>query len=579
MPQTCTRHHVEKCCGGQRRFDGDGDLAQEAQAGTVINGRYRLVKRLGAGGFGRVWSARDEMLGIDVAVKEVWLPPAISEAERSERLVRAEREARNAARLRDHPNIVAVYDVVVADGAPWLVMQLVVGQSLEERLHNHGPVTQAETLAIATGILSALEAAHAAGIVHRDVKPGNVLLTDDGKVLLADFGIAVHQADTALTATGAFIGSMEYVAPERARGTDGLAASDLFSLGATLYQAVEGFSPFRRDTPTGSLTAVLFEEPPEPRRATEELARLLIALLTKDPEARPSAQQALAVLGQEPKGTAKPAATAISRLPKTADVDPRATVSAPNQSDTSLPAAPTQDAMPLAGGSGRRRMKPRMVVVAGVVLAVAAGAGIWWAHSGSGAQAQVADPSQAQLEDALLTQPDFGTQYPSSFEGGYTLDTIQYVTNGVCPPMDKTGSITNKHTKPVATIMYSTLPSDSTYRAVSESIAYYGIDDAKKMMTLVHQEDQCATPFQGDAGQEEALFPLVAPTSTSDDCAALDVRVNGGSRSVENIVVARVGGVLITFDTRDNTHNSPDIIDSHKLTAAVDKLHAAGITS
>jgi serine/threonine protein kinase len=113
--------------------------------------------------------------------------------------------------------------------------------------------------------------------VHRDIKPGNVLLTDDGTVLLADFGIAVHQTDTALTATGAFIGSMEYVAPERARGVDGMPASDLFSLGATLYQAVEGFSPFRRDTPTGSLTAVLFEQPPPPRRAGG-LAPLLGAL-------------------------------------------------------------------------------------------------------------------------------------------------------------------------------------------------------------------------------------------------------------------------------------------------------------
>ncbi|REK88874.1 serine/threonine protein kinase [Streptomyces inhibens] len=242
-------------------------VAQSTRPGQVIGGRYRLVSELGSGGFGRVWKARDETLRIDVAVKELWLVPVMSETEQAERLARAAREARNAARLRDHPNIVGVHDVVVENGLPWIVMQLIDGCSLQEHLDTHGPLSAEEAANVAAKLLGALGAAHEAGIVHRDVKPANVMLTGSGEVLLADFGIAVHHADTALTTTGAVIGSMEYMAPERARGTDGLAASDLFSLGVTLYQAVEGVSPFRRDTPTGCLAAVLFEQAPPPVRA------------------------------------------------------------------------------------------------------------------------------------------------------------------------------------------------------------------------------------------------------------------------------------------------------------------------
>lgn len=270
-------------------------MTGNARPGQVIGGRYRLVSSLGSGGFGRVWKAHDETLRLDVAVKELWIPPAASETEQAERLARAAREARNAARLRDHPNIVGVHDVVVEDDRPWIVMRLVDGCSLAERLAGDGPLSVEEAADVAERLLLALGAAHDAGIVHRDVKPANVMLATNGGVLLADFGIAVHHADTALTATGAVIGSVEYMAPERVRGTDGLAASDLFSLGVTLYQAVEGVSPFRRDTPTGSLTAVLFDQAPPPRRAGR-LAPLITGLLEKDPDRRPTVAAALASL-------------------------------------------------------------------------------------------------------------------------------------------------------------------------------------------------------------------------------------------------------------------------------------------
>ncbi|GAB2840741.1 hypothetical protein GCM10027176_50720 [Actinoallomurus bryophytorum] len=265
------------------------------QSGHLVGGRYRLIEKLGAGGFGQVWKASDESLHVKVAVKQVWLPPTSSEAERSERLIRAQREARNAALLRDHPNIVAVHDVVIEGEIPWIVMRLVDGCSLQDRLDKQGPLPIDQVARIAVALLKALEAADAAGIVHRDVKPANVMLAGDSQVLLTDFGIAVGQTDSAMTAAGAVIGSMEYLAPERLQGRNGNVTSDLFSLGATLYQAVEGFSPFRRGTPSGSMSAVLFEQAPPPRRAGH-LAALITRLLDKDPGKRPTIRQALTLV-------------------------------------------------------------------------------------------------------------------------------------------------------------------------------------------------------------------------------------------------------------------------------------------
>ncbi|MEY7974186.1 serine/threonine-protein kinase [Saccharomonospora xinjiangensis] len=266
------------------------------QAGDVVGSRYRLVSELGSGGFGRVWRAHDETLDVHVAIKELRLAAEMSEAEHADRLARATREARNAARLREHDNIVTIHDVVVEDGLPWIVMELVDGPSLIEHLDENGPLSVDEAADVAAALLTAIGAAHREGVVHRDIKPGNVLLAGNGKTLLTDFGIAVHDTDPALTATGMLVGSVEYAAPERLRGTE-VPAGDLFSLGATLYQAVEGFSPFRRDSHTATLTAVLFDEPPPPRRAGR-LTPLISRLLEKDPAKRPTVAEARALIDQ-----------------------------------------------------------------------------------------------------------------------------------------------------------------------------------------------------------------------------------------------------------------------------------------
>ncbi|WP_051178173.1 serine/threonine-protein kinase [Nocardia concava] len=262
--------------------------------GWVLAGRYRLIEKLGTGGFGTVWKARDEQSRVDVAVKEVLLPQAESSAEHAERVARAEREARNATRLRDHPNIVTVLDVVTDGVTPWIVMRLVPGRSLKQRIDSDGPVPAAEATSIAAAMLRALRAAHDAGVVHRDVKPGNILLAPEGEVLLTDFGTARHHSDHTLTAKETLIGSFEYMAPERIDGDD-TPAGDLYSLGVTLYHAVEGFSPFRRDTIHGTMKAVLFGAARPPAHAGQ-LGQLITALMDKHAERRPSIPEALTLL-------------------------------------------------------------------------------------------------------------------------------------------------------------------------------------------------------------------------------------------------------------------------------------------
>ncbi|MFJ9636266.1 serine/threonine-protein kinase [Streptomyces sp. NPDC101178] len=267
-------------------------MSAETPSGRVIDGRFTLVERLGSGGMGMVWRAHDEALHRDVALKEVRPPdPALAEYDpEGARTLRARvlREARALARL-DHPNVVTVHHIVDPgeDGYPWIVMELVAGSSLQDRLAE-GPMDPAEAAELGRGILSALNAAHASGIQHRDVKPANVLLRTDGRPVLTDFGIAAIRESTSLTMTGALIGSPDYIAPERIRGTEGDPSSDLWSLGMMLYVAVEGHHPLRKATTLATLAAVLDEEVPPPVRAGS-LTPVLKALLTRDIPARPDA--------------------------------------------------------------------------------------------------------------------------------------------------------------------------------------------------------------------------------------------------------------------------------------------------
>jgi hypothetical protein len=239
---------------------------------------------------GRVWLARDEVLHRDVALKEVVPPEGLTGDEREEMRLRTMREARAAARLND-PHVVRIYDVVDSERCPWIVLEYVPSRSLHQVMAQDGPLAPGHVTRIGLAVLAALRAAHGAGVLHRDVKPGNVLLAEDGRVVLTDFGLAVFEGgDGSLTRPGMVVGSPEYIAPERVRGGPSGPEADLWSLGATLYAAVEGRSPYARVTTLATLAALTTEKPDPPRRAGR-LAPVLEALLRKDPAARPGIDQ------------------------------------------------------------------------------------------------------------------------------------------------------------------------------------------------------------------------------------------------------------------------------------------------
>ncbi|MFF3498701.1 serine/threonine-protein kinase [Streptomyces sp. NPDC003247] len=266
----------------------------ESGAERLIAGRYRLVAKLGHGGMGTVWRAKDETVDREVAVKEPRVPDHLPERERANAFERMRREARAAARL-DHPAVVNVHDVAVVDGKPWIVMELVHGRSLGSAL-GEGTLSVREAARIGLEVLGALEAAHAAGILHRDVKPDNVLLGRYDRVVLTDFGIAQIEGETNLTDTGGFVGSPEYIAPERVLGQRPGPASDLWSLGVVLYAATEGVSPFRRSNTPATLQSVLNAVPAPPAAARGPLAEAINGLLEKDPARRPGPARVRALL-------------------------------------------------------------------------------------------------------------------------------------------------------------------------------------------------------------------------------------------------------------------------------------------
>ncbi|MEU3849817.1 protein kinase [Streptomyces sp. NPDC029554] len=268
--------------------------------GQLVAGRYRLADAIGSGGMGRVWRAHDEVLHRSVAIKELTAALYVSESEQAILLARTRAEARAAARI-NHSAVVTVHDVLEHDGRPWIVMELVEGRSLADAVKEEGRVEPREAARIGLWVLRALRAAHTAGVLHRDIKPGNVLLGRDGRVLLTDFGIAQIEGDTTITRTGEVVGSVDYLAPERVRGHDPGPSSDLWALGATLYTAVEGRSPFRRTTPLTTMQAVVEEEADEARYAGP-LAPVITALLRKDPATRPDPSEAEQMLAEAAEG-------------------------------------------------------------------------------------------------------------------------------------------------------------------------------------------------------------------------------------------------------------------------------------
>lgn len=457
-------------------------VSEEAGGERLIAGRYRLLTPLGEGGMGTVWRARDELLHREVAVKEVRAPAGLPASDIERMYARLEREAWAAARVANR-NVVTVYDVAVEDGRPWIVMELVRGVSLADLLDAEGPLEPARAAHIGAEVLSALRAAHDAGVLHRDVKPANVLMSNDGRVVLTDFGIATVEGTSALTMTGEVIGSPEFLAPERALGRTPGPESDLWSLGVLLYAAVEGNSPFRHDTPLSTLRAIVDEELPPPYRAGP-LAPVIEGLLRKDPAERLPADVAerdlrLVAAG----GTPRPD---TSRGVPFAPFPP--TVAAPaepvGRDRTAVTPTPPAGGPPWTGTTTtepRQHRRGGVALVAGVAVLALAIAGLTYGllnrdddKKGGDSAGVTAGRTESVSPSPTREESEGPTAEPSkaspsasaSSEAPRQTVTVHVVGShtdysGTCPPPDSAAPAFT------ATITVGTLPAQVSYRWVS----------------------------------------------------------------------------------------------------------------
>lgn len=312
----------------------EAEQAREPQRdkdGRLLAGRYRLGEVLGRGGMGTVWRAVDETLGRTVAVKELRFPSAIDDDEKRRLITRTLREAKAIARIRNN-GAVTVYDVVDEDDRPWIVMELIEGKSLAEAVREDGVLTPRRAAEVGLAILDVLRSAHREGILHRDVKPSNVLIAEDGRVVLTDFGIAQVEGDPSVTSTGMLVGAPSYISPERARGHKPGPPADLWSLGGLLYASVEGCPPYDKGSAIATLTAVM-TEPLDPPKNAGPLEEVIYGLLARDPEQRLDDAGARALLNdvidapEQPEVPVPPPAdaTQVMALPKNvADAPPKA---------------------------------------------------------------------------------------------------------------------------------------------------------------------------------------------------------------------------------------------------------------
>ncbi|WP_019066221.1 serine/threonine-protein kinase [Streptomyces hokutonensis] len=457
-------------------------MPEEPGTERVIAGRYRLLSPLGEGGMGTVWRARDEVLQREVAVKEVRAPAGLASGDVERMYARLEREAWAAARVANR-NVVTVYDVAMEDGRPWIVMELVRGVSLADLLDAEGPLTPQRAAHIGAEVLAALRAAHDAGVLHRDVKPANVLMSNDGRVVLTDFGIAMVEGSSALTMTGEVIGSPEFLAPERALGRTPGPESDLWALGVLLYAAVEGSSPFRQNTPLSTLRAIVDEELPTPHRAGP-LTPVIEGLLRKDPAERLTAEQAERDLRLVAAGGTPRAATApTTPYTPTMAGSPQ---DAYGQQDSRTPPQgfgppPTSYSTPTAADEPHGNRRAAVVIVAGVIALALAIGGLTYAllnrdngndaNAGKGTSTPKSQPSDGTSPSASSeTTAASETPSPSASKSSSAPQSVQVSVagantdySGSCPP-----SNTNAPTF-TASFTVGKLPAEVSYRWVLKS--------------------------------------------------------------------------------------------------------------
>jgi hypothetical protein len=391
-----------------------------AAPGTLIGGRYTLRAAVGHGGMGTVWRAADTLLRRDVAIKEVILPPGLAPSDRDSMYERTMREARAAAALQ-HPAVVQVYDVVHENGRPWIVMELLDARSLADMVIEDGPVAPRVVAKIGIALLGALEVAHAHGVLHRDVKPANVLICSDGRCVLTDFGVARMPTDVQLTTPGMVLGSPHFISPERAMGSDFGPPSDLFSLGVTLYTAIEGRPPFDKGDPIETMHAVVEDPPTVPVRAGS-LTTVLMGLLEKDPAQRYDVATARTILRQQLAGPL------ASTAPPHLMTDPYSVVPAQRP-----PVAPVAPASPPAAQIGGRAMLDPDESLAGR-LKLRQGA------SGRGGEPTSLAGGPAD-RPAGMYQPVGAHQAPPAHPGGDTTSVIAPREQWNGPPGRRAGTV------------------------------------------------------------------------------------------------------------------------------------------
>ncbi|MBB4935061.1 hypothetical protein F4561_005955 [Lipingzhangella halophila] len=374
--------------------------SEQAEPGRSLAGRYRLTEPIGEGGMGRVWRGIDELLDRPVAIKELSISPHLPAREIEVLRTRMLREARSAAQL-SHPSIVTVFDVVDSDDRPWIVMELVRGESLGTVLKRDGAQSPERVAHIGMQVAAALAVAHERGVVHRDIKPGNVLIAAGDRAVLTDFGIALLEGNSNLTSTGQLVGSPSYLAPELAQGGGATPASDMWALGITLFQAVEGATPFERATPMATLTAIVTEKVRPPASAGP-LRPLLEKLLNKDPARRPTVSEAYEALAKAAGNAGKRgAASAMAQSPGGQDTPAR-------PSEPGPAAAPSNAPVPAQGGAtGRAALWRRILPVACGVAAVLAviGAGLWLG-SRTDEPSEAAPVEQSSTPEAEASEAD-----------------------------------------------------------------------------------------------------------------------------------------------------------------------------
>lgn len=393
----------------------------------MIAGHYRLVERIGSGGTGVVWRAVDERLERSVAIKQILTQPSLPPGEKEIVRQRASREARNAARFQ-HPNAIVVFDITDHDGDPCLIMEYLQSQSLAMVLSAQGTLPLPQVARIGEQVASALVAAHRAGIVHRDVKPGNVLLGENSTVKITDFGISKAKGDVALTATGLISGTAAYLAPEVARGAEPTPAADVFALGATLFHALEGEPPYGSNpNPLALLYAAANGQLSQPRNAGP-LTDLLLDLLSFEPEDRPSMTEVRDQLADFSDGAEDAVATRMLSTHRTAPrrqgtrtLDRRAaqaeisTAEMMQQEPPSAPLPPVRPPRPGAHPTRSHRIPvepepPRRrspwLIIGGVVVAVAiVGAALYTLFGGTPPSSSASQSNSVSSSAAAQSTP------------------------------------------------------------------------------------------------------------------------------------------------------------------------------